>query len=150
MTTAADVIDLSNSTILNTTAPNGQDAEDGFLTPLASNETTTINNSTGYNTVPPQLNDTDPVVSNLISSLAASATAYSTFSYSAYVPTATSDTPATSVTDAPTPAWEQPADPVDQALQAAQSYAMQQAIGQHMPTVTVELVMVPTQVSSAI
>lgn len=146
MTTVADVTALSNSTSVNSTVPAVPILEEGLPT-LGLNETASVVNGTGANTVPPALNETDPVVSDLISSLAASTTAYATFSYSAYVPTATMDPPAVSASPSSDPVWEQPADPVDQALQAAQSYAMQQAIGSHMPTVIVELVMVPTQVS---
>jgi hypothetical protein len=143
--TILDPITLLNSTVVNSTLPEGSDGEADLLPLTGTNETSPITNGTGYNTIPPQLNETDPVVSDLISSLAASSTAYASFSYSTYVPTATASTSAGVVTGVAQPASEQPVDPVDQALHAAQSYAMQQAIGSNMPTITLELVLRPTQ-----
>jgi hypothetical protein len=148
MTTMTDLTSFNNSTVVNATLLDGLDGEAGLLPLTGTNETSPITNGTGYNTIPPRLNETNPLMSDLISSMAASTTAYASFSYSAYTPTTTASTSASVVSDIKKPASEQLVDPVDQALQAAQSYAMQQAIGSHMPTVTIELVMVPTQVSS--
>jgi hypothetical protein len=115
------------------------------------NSTSSISNATGHDTIPPNLNATDPSVSAIVSSLLATSTAYSTFTYSAYIPLTSAALPSASSSQLPSaiPTSTPIVDPVQQAIQVAESYALQQQIGKHLPTVTVELVMIPTQVSQS-
>jgi hypothetical protein len=150
VTAVADVISPDNSTTLSQPSnPTAENATDSLpATPV--NGSSPVTNGTGFETIPPVLNLTDPAVSSIVSSLVATSTAYASFSYSVYSPTATvADVPVTSSASQASGTPKPSLDPVDQALQAAQSYAMNQEMGKHMPTVTVELVMVPTQVSTS-
>lgn len=148
LTTAADVTNSSNSTeLFNPEDSAGSNTTEAYGT-TSSDTVSPVNNSTGYNTIPPVLNLTDPAVSQVVSVLVPTSTTYPTFSYSAYEPAPTMvDIATTTSADEPSFTSSAPMDPVDQALQAAQSYALHQEMGSHMPTVTIELVMLPTQVS---
>ena len=148
LTTAADVVGSSNSTEgPEFEVPASSNTTEAYGT-TPSDEISPVNNSTGYNTIPPALNLTDPAVSQAVSVLAPTSTAYPTFSYSAYEPAPTvADATTTTSADEPSYTPSGSMDPVDQAIQAAQSYALHQEMGSHMPTVTIELIMLPTQVS---
>jgi hypothetical protein len=147
LTTAPEVTDSSNSTEgLESEVLTGSNTTEAYgLTP--SDDLSPVNNSTGYNTIPPALNLTDPAVSQVVSVLVPTSVTYPTFSYSAYEPAPTVLDATITSADEPSFTPSASMDPVDQAIQAAQSYALHQEMGSHMPTVTIELVMLPTQVS---
>lgn len=125
-------------------------------------------NITGIESVPPSVN----VSSDSISQLLAETTAFSTYSYTGYVPTSTSSASASAVS-----AWSDTgssvysssdgssdslsddgssdssssadqgssSDALQQAIQAAESYANNQ-IGSFLPTLTLEIILQPSQV----
>jgi hypothetical protein len=103
----------------------------------------------GYDTIPPKLDVSSPEVSSIVSQLVASTTAYDTFTYSAYTPPTTTSPSYAEITTTSSSAAAAytPRDPVSDAVAAAESYALNQYMNRIMPTVTVELVLVPTQVS---
>ncbi|KAJ9115262.1 hypothetical protein QFC20_001129 [Naganishia adeliensis] len=99
--------------------------------------TDSIDTSSGKHTQQPDIDVDDAKVSQVVSSLVASAEAFETFTYSNYAAglTASSSSPVATATS----------DPVQEAIQAAESYAMQHQKVAALPTVTVHLVMEPTQ-----
>lgn len=113
------------------------------LSPFESTSSNdTASNSTGYDTVPPQVS-ADPAI---ISSLLASTTIYDSFTYSQYAPVVTAAPTTTSDYYEPTVTSTE-GSLYEEAVKEAQEFAMHQVMGQLLPTITLEVVMVPTQVS---
>lgn len=106
----------------------------------SSNESST-SNSTGLDTVPPEAS----FASDMLSSLLASTTVYDSFTYSEYAPVATPAPSTTSEYYEPTPTTAADS-AAEEAVKAAQEYAMHQVLGPLLPTITLEVVMIPTQV----
>lgn len=98
--------------------------------------TDSIDTSSGKNTQQPDIKVDDAKVSQVVSSLVASVEAFETYTYSNYGAglTASSSSPVATATS----------DPIQEAIRAAESYAMHQKVPA-LPTVTVHLVMEPTQ-----
>ncbi len=133
------------------TETEAQDSLSKFTSTSNTDGTTSTSSSTGVDTVPPTLNSTSPEVSSIVSQLIASTSAFDSFTYSAYSPpTSTiSSFPTSTISASPTATASSTAasqDPVSLAVAAAESYAMAQYMNKVMPTVTVELVLVPSQV----
>lgn len=97
--------------------------------------TDSIDTSSGKNTQQPDIKIPDEKASKIVSSLTASVEAFETFTYSNY---AAEQTSSSSPVATPT------SDPVQEAIKAAESYASRQQ-NVALPTVTVRLVMEPTQ-----
>ncbi|KAJ9104447.1 hypothetical protein QFC21_001942 [Naganishia friedmannii] len=126
--------------------PTGADGSSSSFSASSASESSTvpvstdsITSSSGKNTQQPDLNLSDSEASSVVESLIASASVYETFTYSAYSLQAT---PTSSLTS---PSESAVVDPIQQAKQAAASYAAGQNGVVSMPTVTVHLVMEPTQ-----
>ncbi|GHJ84740.1 hypothetical protein NliqN6_1142 [Naganishia liquefaciens] len=100
--------------------------------------TESINTSSGKNTQQPDLGDNESASSAIVESLlATSSMPFETFTYSNYAPAVTS-------TASSEPSASTGLDPVQEAIKAAESYALKQQ-NVALPTVTVHLVMEPTQ-----
>ncbi len=103
----------------------------------------------GFDTIPPKLNTSDPAVSEAMSQLQAPTAAYTSSASESYTPAAQTASATTAYAAAATtaaPAKNGSEDPISMALAAAQSYAESMAVAKSMPTITVELVLSPTQV----
>lgn len=107
--------------------------------------TDSITTSSGKNTQQPDLSLSDPEASAVVESLIASASVYETFTYSAYSVQATPSSSVASSSSSAAPTASAIVDPIEQAKEAAASYAAGQNGAVSMPTVTVHLVMEPTQ-----
>ncbi|KAJ9103352.1 hypothetical protein QFC19_004450 [Naganishia cerealis] len=123
--------------------PTAADDSSSSSEPAVPVSTDSINTSSGKNTQQPDLNLDSSEASSVVASLAASTSVFETFTYSAYSVQATP-----SSSDAPSsasPSASTLTDPIQKAREAAASYAKGQNGVISMPTVTVNLVMEPTQ-----
>ena len=117
----------------------------------SSNTTTSSSNSTGLDTVNPNPGN---LPSESISALLAQTTAYNTFSFTTYTPTTSTSAASSAVTagagdkagDDDVDESSSSSDPLADALRAAESYA-DSLIGSLLPTITLDVILVPTQVS---
>ncbi|KAJ9115066.1 hypothetical protein QFC22_005394 [Naganishia vaughanmartiniae] len=129
--------------------PTGADGSSSSFSASSASESTvpvstdSISTSSGKHTEQPDLNISDPEASSLVESLLASASVYETFTYSAYAVQPTPSSMESSFSAAPSASAI--VDPIEQAKQAAASYAAGQNGVVNMPTMTVHLVMEPTQ-----
>ncbi|KAJ9124880.1 hypothetical protein QFC24_002809 [Naganishia onofrii] len=131
--------------------PTGADGSSSSLSASSASESTvpvstdSITTSSGKNTQQPDLGLSDSEASSVVGSLIASVSVYETFTYSAYSAQATPSSSLASSSSSTAATESAVVDPIQQAKQAAASYALGQNGAVNMPTVTVHLVMEPTQ-----
>ncbi len=135
------------------------DISDGLSANLVGNtshsSSPNSSSTSGNDTVVPSIAASGSQASSIISSLLAGTSSFAGYSYSSYTPPTTTTSPTITSSSggnyaaagAAQATTTSSVNPISQAVAAAQSYAIQQEMGAYMPTVTLELIMVPTQVS---